>query len=112
MAVFNWLEVKEECPTCNKVIAREIQFKYGEVWMHKYKLGDVLIWDKNKLANVGDPKDAEVQVLGIAVNCPLCDAKSPFEFFSLEIRKGQITRVEPIDEDFEFPDTGYLVGMP
>ena len=110
MSTYNRLEMPEEetCPTCGSGITRMIQFKYGDVWQHDYKLGDRIIWDKN---NVGEPGHKSVIVSAHPEACPVCgdlpDVR--FEISLEEDRIVGIERADPAEEFSRFAHNTYTV---
>lgn len=48
-----------------------VQFKYGDTWQHKYRIGENLQWGGN---DIGSPGRRQVLVAGLAGPCPRCGA--------------------------------------
>jgi len=69
MGAFNEVLGKLPCPQCLNLVEIEIQFKYGSVFQHKYKLGEKLIWGGN---DVGMPDRARVVLDGEGSKCSSC----------------------------------------
>ena len=72
MGAFNTITAPVACPNCGVVSEFEVQFKYGDVWQHHYRVGDPLRWGGN---DVGQPGFQEVVVEGIGGPCPACGEK-------------------------------------
>jgi len=86
----------------------EIQFRYGDVWQHEYRVGDVLRWGGN---DVGAPGQSMVRVEGIAGPCPSCGA-ADLEYDIL-IEADVIRAVEPVGTKRAQPSAeGYTVIRP
>jgi hypothetical protein len=71
MGLFSVLTAPVTCHACQQIYEERIQFKFGDLWWHKYVLGDELVWDRN---NEGEPGASHVVVLGISEldACPRC----------------------------------------
>ena len=95
MSAFNILNVKliEE----GKEIVYRLQFKYGDVWQHEYKIGDTLKWDAN---NYGQ-KDANKVVVD-AVNE---DSRKEIDYY-ITIVNNVITDAQPNLGYFDFGKHG------
>ena len=109
MSIFNWIEIPEQCADCGTSIAREIQFKYGDVWSHKYQIGDELTWTQGSRTSVGYPGCAEVHLRGVAISCPSCGAEPRFGYYRVLLRQDKIIKIEPVEEDFEFRERHFHV---
>jgi hypothetical protein len=94
MSAFNLLNAVTICPKCDRPLTFEIQFKFGDVWQHEYKVGDRLKWGGNA---VGNPSPSEVHVQGLGGPCPSCGVN--FQLFSIIVKNGQIVDVRPTSED-------------
>lgn len=103
MSMYNTVTTKAACPFCGQKNMFCIQFKYGDCWLHEYKLGDVLIWDRN---NIGLPGVHKVSVEANGGPCPNCGR----DFMcNLIIESDQITELIPLAQDLFFTDPGYVV---
>ena len=92
MGAFNSLDVTIGCPACQMTAPREIQFRYGAVWQYRYRLGDVLRWDRDP---VGDPNASDVVVDGWLSECPGCDNDGRIAVY---VRKDVLTAVGPVED--------------
>ena len=70
-----------------------IQFKYGNTWQHKYRIGDQLKWGGN---DKGSPEYRRVLVAGIAGPCPVCGAD--YLEFEVLIENGVLVAVSKASE--------------
>ena len=93
------------CQTCSKQVPLSVSFKYGNLWRHKYRIGDELVWCQvsewkpwmkiEAMKNVGDPKAEHVVVEGIAENCPECGKSAvPNENYLVTIQNSIIMQVK------------------
>lgn len=87
MGFFNTIKIKSKCPFCGENTYINIQFKYGEKWMHCYNIGDSIIWGEN---NIGKKIKECVLVSGISEECPICNECSDY---IVEINNNIISRV-------------------
>ena len=92
MGAFNSLDVTIDCPACRMTAQREIQFRYGAVWQYRYRLGDVLRWDRD---HVGDPDASDVVVDGWLCECPSCDHDGRIAVY---VRENVLTAVGPVED--------------
>jgi hypothetical protein len=69
MGAFNEVHAAVPCPRCEETVETDVQFKYGAVVQHQYKVGDKIIWGAN---NVGMPGKELVVVDGEGTQCPKC----------------------------------------
>ena len=60
---------EEVCPRCESKIDRLVQFKYGDIWQHRFAIGDRIRWGGN---DVGEPGYELVVALGYPGECPVC----------------------------------------
>ena len=72
MRAFNRLRAEVRCPNCGSTGEQFIQFKFGDVWQHDYRLGDTLTWGGN---DVGRPGLTKVIVSGAGEECPMCHSR-------------------------------------
>lgn len=92
MGAFNILIVDEKCNKCKNDVQIEIQFKFGDVWQNKYKLGDVLRWGGNDHGIKG----AQRVVLDGVAECDSCKEEIDYliyldndKFKSVEVNRGK-----------------------
>ncbi|MBK8256729.1 MAG: hypothetical protein IPK82_29165 [Polyangiaceae bacterium] len=78
-----------------------VQFKYGNVHDHEYKVGNRVIWGRPQ---IGDPKERRVVVQGIA-GCPTCDKDN---FFDILIIDSVIKDVMPQSGLYDYRGSGYV----
>jgi hypothetical protein len=79
MSAYNRIELseREACPNCGSCIVRIVQFKYGEVWQHTYRVGDPLVWGEN---NIGAPGHHKVIASAHPEGCPVCGDVPEFRY--------------------------------
>ncbi|WP_125775822.1 hypothetical protein [Antribacter gilvus] len=104
MALFNSLYVELPCPGCGTTTCREIQYRYGHMWQHRYELGDTIIWGP---AAVGDPTAHDVVVDGWLSECPDCDHEE--DRIAVYVRDGVLDAVGPVGEVPNLPQTEWMV---
>jgi hypothetical protein len=95
MGTFNTLQIPVLCNNCNKTYTERIQFAYGDVWQHEYRIGDELIWDRN---NVGVKHTKHVVIYGISEIslCPNCGIQLNNEYDIIAINN-KIESIRPIE---------------
>ena len=97
MGMFNTVSAEAECPWCHQIGTYRIQFKYGEIGLSEYVLGETLKWD-GKWSAVGRKDAHQVLVLGLAHACPHCQSSEEdngIEFCIL-IEENILTSVFPL----------------
>lgn len=67
MGLYNSLFVECECPVCNSKLEREIQFKFGECRLHRYRKGDSLLESKQL-----KPPSSKIIIDGVT-DCQVCN---------------------------------------
>lgn len=95
MAHYNEVAANITCAKCGYIGPAQVQFKYGNLYRHNYKVGDHIIWGTTQ---VGDPSERSVVVQGIAP-CPSCGAQSDFDIY---IDDGVIRSVEPSTGGYDY----------
>jgi hypothetical protein len=75
MGLYNTVEISGTCPGCEKEVDLEVQFNYGDTYLHRYKVSGVITWGG---IEVGRPGLSSVVVDGFA-GCPGCDAELDYE---------------------------------
>lgn len=72
MSLYNTLNLELTCPHCRSDIQAEAEFRFGELSLKTYRLGDRLQWESaQRRPPVGRPKDGDYD--GEAyIECPLC----------------------------------------
>jgi len=74
MGAFNTVKSEASCPFCGNKQEWTIQFKYGNCWQYKYRIGDKIRWGGNKK---GSNVVGNVRTGGIAEeNCKRCGRDS------------------------------------
>lgn len=91
MSAFNTVEAAVACPICGAYHHFEVQFKFGDTWQHRYRVGDMLRWGGN---DVGERVVNEVIVEGIGGPCPSCCTE--FLDFDVVIVDNRVAEVRPI----------------
>src|SRR5262245_49521167 len=79
MSAFNTMLSEQTCPQSGTPSLWRVQFKYGEVWQHEYRVGDQLVWGKN---SIGKPGARRVVVDAVAEPCTNC-GYDPGDFYVL-----------------------------
>jgi hypothetical protein len=85
MGLFNYLYAKVDCPICGHNAEREIQFKYGQLRLYKYALGDHLKPDE------GITFPNNIRVKGIT-DCDVCETH--YLVCEIHVGNGTIKRIE------------------
>ena len=102
MSAYNTVTFHWEDAKVKKEFDLQVQFKYGEVWQHKYAIGDKLKWGTN---DTGDPLSKKVVVEGVLEGGKLTENMP--EDFQIYIIDNKIKNVVPI---YKFPKSNdYIV---
>jgi hypothetical protein len=98
MGMYNDVKAELPCPVCKRTASVDVQFKYGDLGLHHYKIGDSLNWGQR---DRGHPGREAVVVSGEAWACPLCgyDGDWPAYVFLL---KDVIVGVQPATGEYPF----------
>lgn len=105
MSAFNVLVGLARCPGCEHVEEFEVQFKYGNTWQNRYKLGDKIQWGGN---DIGQPDCERVVVEGIGGPCPHC-GKDDIEF-DIYLERDSLTSLTVLGlERANFSKKGYQI---
>ncbi|PCJ54382.1 MAG: hypothetical protein COA79_21940 [Planctomycetota bacterium] len=103
MSRFSKLYVEHKCPECKLKENFNIQFQYGELENHHYKLGSRVKWGEN---NKGKEDFQQVIVDGMGT-CSLCKAVPGF---ILNITNNIISKVTLATSNSEaFEESGYTI---
>ncbi|MBX3255087.1 MAG: hypothetical protein KF862_13170 [Chitinophagaceae bacterium] len=100
MSAFNTVKLIWKDPEFQRIYNIQVQFKYGDVWQHEYKVGDFLKWGANDL---GDPSSKKVVVEGILEGDKL-EENMP-DLFDIIIENNQIKAVLPSSGKYDFLST-------
>jgi hypothetical protein len=104
MGLYSTIETNFQCSRCDWKGPIEVQFKYGNLWNHKYTIGSRIVWGRTQ---IGDPADRLVSVQGIAA-CPRCNLEI---FFDILIEGGVIRAMTPASGkyDYSYGEGHYLI---
>ena len=102
MSAYNTLRVYLECQSCGDKAERDVQFRYGHVWLYEYAVGSVLQWGP---AAVGDQGASRVAVDGWLDECPKCSFEGRVAVF---IREGIFCGVGPTSWVPALPELGWI----
>ena len=69
MAAFNSVVVLMECPGCGHAETREVQFRYGQVYLHRYYVGSSLNWGQPAVGEKGTEQTTVPAWLGPCTKC-------------------------------------------
>jgi predicted RNA-binding Zn-ribbon protein involved in translation (DUF1610 family) len=103
------IEQQEECPNCNSMINRTVQFAYGNTRLVNYEVGQTLQWGGN---DVGERGHVRVRVSGHAEPCPRCGhlPDTLYEVLIEEDRLVSVRRRGKINEELQlFGPDGHRV---
>jgi hypothetical protein len=96
MGTFNTLHVAVTCSNCKTAYNDKIQFAYGDVWQHHYKVGDEILWDINNVG-VRDANRAIVYGISELDFCPICGISLDNEY-DIVVVDNRIVLVKPMEE--------------
>lgn len=97
MGSYNTVILRQICQGCGFDVELVIQFKYGDVWQHDYRIGDEIKWDGN---NIGSPEFKRVVVDGVAEPCANCGIRNGD--YEILIEKNKITSVRHSSGHYDF----------
>jgi hypothetical protein len=97
MGAFNTVTVDQKCNRCGQNTTIKVQFKYGDVWQHQYRIGDVIRWYKN---NIGKPGYKHVVADAISEECPNCGNSN--QNYEVWLENDRIVKVIPASGKFDF----------
>lgn len=104
MGAYNSLSLSMKCTVCNQKVDMTIQFKYGEVWQHNFKIGDTIIWGRR---NSGIKGCRKVVLDGISEACPNCGRENDV---LIMLENDVLTKVMPNNNEFDFSSSdGYYL---
>lgn len=76
MGEFNTVTAELTCYNCGRVERFMVQFKYGDVWQHRYEIGNTILWGEPRRYNyIGTPGQKLVVLNAVAEDCPHCGAE-------------------------------------
>jgi len=103
MSSFNILIAEIRCPDCSKDHEARIQFKFGNTWQLKYRIGDTIKWGGN---DIGSPDLKKVKVYGIieSTTCPFCNRDNIAEEYDIFIKENVIINVSAIESIKDYLD--------
>lgn len=89
-------QAQEPCPQCGRQGDVAIQFKWGQCYLHNYRLGDALQWSDGTVdqplkgpLDKGDPTVSEVRLPASAEPCAQCGSELDHEY-EITIRHNRI----------------------
>ena len=100
MSAYNTVGFSWENPKTKEMHNVLIQFKYGEVWQHAYKVGDALLWGNN---DIGNPSAKKVVVEGVLEGDKLSNEMP--EDFEIYIIDNKIESIKPFTNTYNFSKT-------
>ncbi len=106
MSAYNTVTYPWKDPNSGKMYDLQIQFKYGEIWQHEYKVGDLLKWGDN---DIGDRSADKVFVEGVLEGEKLTDTMP--KNFEIYIGCNKIECILPSSNKYNFleTDNDYIV---
>lgn len=98
MGAFNELEqCLITCQRCHGTFIADVQFKFGNCWGLRYRIGDKVGWGGN---DYGPPGKRRVVVIGSPPDCPIC--KSDPGDVDIFFENDAIREVRPHSPEFTF----------
>jgi hypothetical protein len=106
MGLYNTLTVEWNDEAAKEKCNLILQFKYGELWQHEYKIGDSVKWGEQ---SEGDRTAKEVMVEAILENDDIPNGLS--EEFEILIKNNTIQEVRPLLDKMKYFNAGnnYIV---
>lgn len=104
MGMYSTIQAPLVCKRCGLESQVEVQFKYGNLWLHTYNVGDVIVWGRTQ---VGDASEVAVAALGVG-GCPACDDEAQFDVL---IDHGRIASVAPSTGQHDYFHNGDYVVL-
>jgi hypothetical protein len=104
MSAFNVLKANVHCSNCNTFYEASIQFKYGDIWQLKYRVGDKIKWGGN---DIGKPNMHKAKVYGILEEdkCKNCGEINSINEFDIYLKDDVIIEVKPMENITEYFST-------
>jgi len=106
MGMFNILTADVACPQCGKTAEVRMQFKFGEKWLHEYRVGDQIRWGHRQDPDEGRPGLSKVAVDAIVDSEPACCGT---EDFVVIVERDVITGVLPYTGQFDFSQQTWVL---
>jgi hypothetical protein len=104
VGAYNIVQANVDCPNCHQAVTKNVQFKYGDCYLHTYALGDRLDWGGNDEGHAGVGR---VRVLAMPEPCPDCNFFGD-EYYDVVIEHDIISGVLPLPEGTS-PNYFYVV---
>lgn len=101
--IVNLLFLNSECPACGKFGLFALQFRYGDVWRHQYRLGDMIRFGKGQ-TDVGVAGISKV-VVSAALNwCDHCQNHEHRHCFDcyIFVENDKLVGFAPDDGTYDF----------
>ena len=97
MGLFNTLVKEIQCENCGNLFQGELQFKFGDTWLHIYNIGDKIKWGGN---DVGKSGMQCAKVYGILASdcCPKCGQDIGLCEFDITIENDIIIGVDKMED--------------
>ncbi len=83
------------CPRCGSGSRSDVQFRYGNLWVHHYAIRDELVWGEPQ---VGYSYEALVAVQGLG-ECVQCRSELEFD---VVVEFGRIVSVAPSSGVYDY----------
>lgn len=111
MSAYNIVIVRQYCHDTGKAVEVGVQFKYGDTWQHKFRVGDTILWGGNDVGVLGAKR---VVIDGIGEPCPACGfGEGPDQDAGYEVwvSNDVITCVQPATGTYDFArsDSAYIL---
>lgn len=101
--IVNLLRLESECPACGKAGEFVLQFRYGDVWRHRYRLGDMIRFSGGE-TDVGSPGFSKV-VLAAQLNwCRHCKMEQGDIEGYVYVENDRIGSFKVADGTYDFGD--------
>ena len=95
MGLYSTIWAPLQCNCCGFESEVDVQFKYGNLWVHEYMVGDSIAWGRTQ---VGEPSEIRVAALGTA-SCPRCHEEACFDVI---IERGRIKSVQSSRGEYDY----------
>ncbi len=100
MGMFNTVVAEAECPWCRQISTYSIQFKYGELGLYNYLLGETLKWGEKGYDEEGRKDAHQVLVRGLGGSCRYCGSSEEDNWieFCVLIEENVLKSVFPLSD--------------